>query len=800
MSTDETTTPAEYGAGNITVLEGLEAVRMRPGMYIGDTHVRGLHHLVYEVVDNSIDEALAGHCSKITVILHTDGSCSVQDDGRGIPVGMHPKLGRPAAEVVLTVLHAGGKFDSDSYKVSGGLHGVGVSCVNALSDSLILDVWRDGGHWHQSYACGVPQMDLKRMGDSDERGTRIRFHPDSTIFEVHSFQMEILSKRMREMAFLNPGVRIALVDERNDKSEEFHYEGGLSAFVEYLAANKTVIHEKPIRITGEKDGIEVDLALQWTTSYQEQLLGFANNINTVEGGTHVSGFKAALTRSINVYAQAENLLKSKDANITGDDSREGIIVVLSVKHPDPQFEGQTKSKLGNSEVKGLVESVVNEKLGEFFTENPRVAKEIIRKALEASRAREAARKARDLTRRKSVLDGGDLPGKLADCQEKNPALCELYIVEGDSAGGSAKQGRDRKYQAILPLRGKILNVEKARFDKMLANNEVKNIISALGTSIGEEYNLEKLRYGRIIIMTDADVDGSHIRTLLLTFFYRQMRPLVERGHLYIAQPPLYKAKRGKKEQYLKDHGALQEFLLDQGARNLVISDGENQVTGDELLTLVRMIGRYEEHLENHTRDSDEAVMDAWLYIDGPSTGSSEEALNSRIPDLRNRLQVANPDLYLEKVEVLHNEQSGGYALLVDSFQAGRPRSTRLGAGINEGSDTAAMRTLAVQLREKTELPVHLGEEKLSTWAAVLDRVLSVAQKGYDIQRYKGLGEMNPGQLWETTMDPEGRSLLQVNIGDAIEADAMFTVLMGDEVAPRRRFIEDNALNVRNLDV
>lgn len=800
MSMDETTKQPEYGAGNITVLEGLEAVRMRPGMYIGDTHVRGLHHLVYEVVDNSIDEALAGYCSKITVTLHTDGSCSVRDDGRGIPVGMHPKLGRPAAEVVLTVLHAGGKFDSDSYKVSGGLHGVGVSCVNALSDKLTLDVWRDGGHFHQTYARGVPQVELSRIGDSDDQGTRINFHPDAEIFEVTSFQMEILAKRLRELAFLNPGVRIGLVDERNDKAEEFHYEGGLSAFVEFLAANKTVIHDTPIRITGERDGIEVDLALQWTTSYQEQMLGFANNINTIEGGTHVSGFKAALTRSINVYAQAENLLKSKDANITGDDSREGIIVVLSIKHPDPQFEGQTKGKLGNSEVKGLVESVVNEKLGEFFNENPRVAKEIIKKALEASRAREAARKARDLTRRKSILDGGDLPGKLADCQEKNPELCELYIVEGDSAGGSAKQGRDRKYQAILPLRGKILNVEKARFDKMLANNEVKNIISALGTSIGEEYSLDKLRYGRIIIMTDADVDGSHIRTLLLTFFYRQMRPLVDRGHLYIAQPPLYKAKRGKKERYLKDNGALQEFLLDQGARNLVIRHGETEITGDALLTLVRMIGRYQEQLEHHARDSDKAVMDAWLYIDGPSAGSDQAALEARIPDLRGRLQVSNPEIYLERVEVVHNERSGGYAILVESFQAGRPRVTRLGAGLNEGADTAALRQLAQELTGQIALPVQLGDEELGTWAQVLDRVLAVAQKGYDIQRYKGLGEMNPEQLWETTMDPESRTLLRVGIDDAIEADAMFTVLMGDEVAPRRRFIEDNALNVRNLDV
>ena len=525
---------------------------IRDSMYIGDTHVRGLHHLVYEVVDNSIDEALAGYCSKITVTLHTDGSCSVQDDGRGIPVGMHPKLGRPAAEVVLTVLHAGGKFDSDSYKVSGGLHGVGVSCVNALSDSLILDVWRDGGHFHQTYSCGVPQMELKRMGDSEQRGTRIRFHPDSTIFEVNSFQMEILAKRMREMAFLNPGVRINLVDERNDKSEEFHYEGGLSAFVEYLAANKTVIHDEPIRIQGEKDGIEVDLALQWTTSYQEQLLGFANNINTIEGGTHVSGFKAALTRSINVYAQAENLLKSKDANITGDDSREGIIVVLSIKHPDPQFEGQTKGKLGNSEVKGLVESVVNEKLGEFFTENPRVAKEIIRKALEASRAREAARKARDLTRRKSVLDGGDLPGKLADCQEKNPALCELYIVEGDSAGGSAKQGRDRTKQAILPLRGKVLNTESASLAQVLKNVELGDIVKALGCGMGKDFNVSALRYERIVLLMDADVDGHHIATLLLTFFYRHLPGLIQAGHVYLAQPPLYRIDVGKESHWAAD--------------------------------------------------------------------------------------------------------------------------------------------------------------------------------------------------------------------------------------------------------
>ena len=801
MATDETKTSGEYGASNITVLEGLEAVRMRPGMYIGDTYVRGLHHLVYEVVDNSIDEALAGFCTQVTVTLHADGSCSVRDDGRGIPVGMHPKLGKPAAEVVLTVLHAGGKFDSDSYKVSGGLHGVGVSCVNALSDWLQLDIWRDGAHYTQRYARGVPQVELSNAGPSEQRGTCIRFHPDAEIFEVTTFQMEILTKRLRELAFLNPGVRIALVDERDDVREDFHYEGGLSAFVEFLCTNKHPIHEPPIRIQGEREGVEVDLAFQWTSSYQEQLLGFANNINTIEGGTHVSGFKAALTRSINSYAQAENLLKSKDGSISGDDSREGIIAVLSVKHPDPQFEGQTKGKLGNSEVKGLVESIVGEKLSEFFTENPRVAKAIIQKALEASRAREAARKARELTRRKSILDGGDLPGKLADCQEKDPSKCELYIVEGDSAGGSAKQGRDRRYQAILPLRGKILNVEKARFDRMLASNEVKNIISALGTSIGEDYSIAKLRYGRIIIMTDADVDGSHIRTLLLTFFYRQMRELVEQGHLYIAQPPLYKAKRGKKERYLKDDAALQEFLLDQGARKLELrGDDQPVITEDALLQLVRVAGRYAEELDHHSQNADAAVIDAWLYIGGPEAGIDEQALTDKVDPLRARLREANPEIYLEDVSVVHNEISGGNAIVVQSFQAGRPRTTRLGARMNGGADTERLRKLAGQLRETATLPLQLNEETLVTWGQVLERVLAVAQKGYEIQRYKGLGEMNPEQLWETTMDPEARTLLQVQVDDAIEADAIFTVLMGDEVAPRRRFIEDNALRVRNLDV
>jgi DNA gyrase subunit B len=790
----------DYGAKHIKKLEGIEHVRLRPAMYIGDTFERGLHHLVYEVVDNSIDEALAGYCDTVNVIIHEDGSCSVEDNGRGIPVDIH-ESGRSAAEVVLTEIGAGGKFDSDSYKVSGGLHGVGVSCVNALSSWLKLDVWRQDKHWVHSFKQGVAQGDLHSVADSDKRGTRVRFLPDPSIFQVSTeFNFDTLSKRLRELAFLNPGVSIHIIDERDDRRHDFSYEGGIVSFVEHLSMNKQALHEPAIYLKNERDGVEVELAFQWSTAYNEQLLSFTNNINTHEGGTHVSGFKAALTRTLNVYANANNLLKTKDASISGDDTREGITAIISVKHPDPQFEGQTKTKLGNSEVKGLVESIVNTELGNFLDENPKVARIIVQKCVEASRAREAARRARDLTRRKGVLDGGDLPGKLADCQEKDPALCELYLVEGDSAGGSAKQGRDRAYQAILPLRGKILNVEKARFDKMLANNEVKSIISALGAGIGEDFSEEKLRYGRIIIMTDADVDGSHIRTLLLTFFYRQMRPLVQRGHLYIAQPPLFKVKRGRKEQYLKDDSALQDFLLTTGVRNLSLTDGSVEMAGDELLALIRQVARYVDRLERRARRIDTKVLDAWLMVDGPAAGESRQAMEDRIEPFRQHLGRVAPELSIQDLQVVHDDAQGGWSVVITVFREGQPVVARLGTEVNVGAEFSTLRALAEGLREQIQLPVKIGDIEITTFPALLATVLSQAKKGYEIQRYKGLGEMNPEQLWETTMDPSARTLLQVQVSDAIEADSMFSILMGDLVQPRREFIERNALDVRNLDI
>ncbi|HJN72857.1 MAG TPA: DNA topoisomerase (ATP-hydrolyzing) subunit B [Myxococcota bacterium] len=792
---------SDYNAENITVLEGIEHVRLRPAMYIGDTFERGLHHLVYEVVDNAIDEALAGWCDQVTVLLHADGSCSVDDNGRGIPVGMH-ETGKSAAEVVMTVIGAGGKFDSDSYKVSGGLHGVGVSCVNALSEWLKLDIWREGEHWVQSYQRGVPDEDLAVVGKTSRRGTRIRFKSDPTIFEqTTELSFDILSRRLRELAFLNPGVAIHVGDERNDKSHDFRYEGGLVSFVEFLSMNKQAIHEVPVHLRSERDGIEVEISFQWNTSYQENILSFANNINTIEGGTHVSGFKGALTRTINVYANANNLLKAKDASISGDDAREGLTAVISVKHPDPQFEGQTKTKLGNSDIRSLVESTLNAELGAWLQENPKNAKQIVLKCIDASRAREAARRARDLTRRKSVLDGGDLPGKLADCQEKDPDKCELYLVEGDSAGGSAKQGRDRSTQAILPLRGKILNVEKARFDKMLANNEVKAIISALGTSIGEDFDAAKLRYGRIIIMTDADVDGSHIRTLLLTFFYRQMRPLVERGHLYIAQPPLYKVKRGKKEQYIKDDGALTDFLLGQGARNLTIGDGSSTLfDGDSLLTLVRTVSRYVERLDHLPRRLDPTVVDTWLGLGGHDAGSERDALEGLVEPLRARLIQVAPELSIRDISVVHDPNTSGWAVLVDAFRDGQPTCTTLDASLSRGPEYAALRTLSDALRPQLSLPAFLNDREVRTWKQLMDSVMAQSKRGYEIQRYKGLGEMNPDQLWDTTMNPATRTLMRVEVSDFIEADSMFTVLMGDLVQPRREFIEKNALNVRNLDI
>jgi len=786
-----------YDASSIKKLEGIEHVRLRPAMYIGDTVEAGLHHLVYEVVDNSIDEALAGYCTEVIVIVHEDGSCSIEDDGRGIPVGMH-ESGVSAAEVVMTQIGAGGKFDSEAYKVSGGLHGVGVSVVNALSDWLKLEVWRDGEHHVQQYVRGIAQVPLTTIGPSEKRGTRIRFLPDDSIFTgTLNFSFEVLSRRLRELAFLNPGVRIKIEDRLEEKSHDFCYEGGIRSFVEYLTSNKQSLHDEPVYMIGQREGCDVELALQWSTSYKELLCSFANNINTREGGTHVSGFKAALTGCINSYAQRNNLLKSKDANITGEDCREGLTAIISVKLAEPQFEGQTKTKLGNSEVKGLVQSIVNQKLNEFLEEDPRVARTIIQKALEASRAREAARKARELTRRKSVLDGGDLPGKLADCQEKDPALCELYLVEGDSAGGSAKQGRDRSIQAILPLRGKILNVEKARFDKMLANNEVKSIISALGTSIGDDqFDLSKLRYHKIIIMTDADVDGSHIRTLLLTFFYRQMLSLVEGGYLYIAQPPLFKAKKGKSERYLKDEPALQEFLLDRGVRGLTV----DELTGEDLMDAVRDLSAYTDRLPRVSRRSDPSIVDAWMAIGGFEGGTDRAAMEGWVEALESRLRQSNPEIKVESIEPTFEEEFGTWALNVTAFRDGRKTITNLGARINRSEGSEGLRSLAIKLLASLPTPTVVGGKEARNWPELYTAIMGTARKGYDIQRYKGLGEMNPDQLWETTMDPSARILLQVQVADAFEADRMFTTLMGDLVAPRRAFIEDNALKVRNLDI
>ena len=797
----------EYTADNITVLEGLEAVRKRPAMYIGSTGPAGLHHLVYEVVDNSIDEALAGHCDTITVTLHDDESCSVEDNGRGIPVGPHSKYpDKSAAEIVLTVLHAGGKFNKGTYKVSGGLHGVGVSCVNALSEWLTLDVWRNGKHHTQRFNRGGAVSRLVEGKDTDKRGTRVRFMPDDLIFtETTIFTREILTRRLRELAFLNPGVSIILADERENVSETFKYEGGIKSFVEFLNKARTSLHNEVAFLQGEKDDVMVDIALQWTSSYSSTISSFVNNINTIDGGTHVSGLKAGLTRTVNNHALSSGLLKaSKNESIGGDDIREGLTCVVSVKVPEPQFEGQTKGKLGNSEVKGIVESIVNDQLAAFLSENPRVARSVIGKAVEASRAREAARRARDLARRKSALEGGDLPGKLADCQEKDPSKCELYLVEGDSAGGSAKQGRDRRYQAILPLRGKILNVEKARFDRMLANEEIRTIISALGAGIGPDFDPDKLRYSRLIIMTDADVDGSHIRTLLLTFFFRQMPHLVKGGHLYIAQPPLYKVKRGKKERYLKDDPALEEFLLAQGIRSLVLTDANGNVLDSEtLLTVVDGVRRYTRRLNEGARRRVPVVMDAWHTLGGHRLDfSSADALSGIVPDLERVLGVLSPNLHITGTAVKPYTAEDGtvsYRLSVTTLRDGTERQTVLGPLPAEAD---AFSRLLDTLSEKLPLPAQISgvSEPISGWRQLLETVLTNARKGFEIQRYKGLGEMNPDQLWETTMDPERRTLLQVKVENDTEADQIFSILMGDSVDPRRNFIQTNALNVRNLDV
>jgi DNA gyrase subunit B len=809
---EPTSSPTDYNSSSIQVLEGLEAVRKRPGMYIGSTGPKGLHHLVYEVVDNSVDESLAGYCDRVVVKIHDDGSCSVSDNGRGIPTDIHPEQGRPAAEVVMTVLHAGGKFDASSYKVSGGLHGVGVSCVNALSIRLDLEIWRESKHWTQSYSRGVPQAPLRAHGAGESvdgvarRGTSVRFWPDPEIFtETTDFEYEVLAQRLRELAFLNPGLTIEFEDLRQDRRETFAFDGGISSFVDYLNTGRSALHTPPIRVRGDKDGIQVDCAMQWTTAYTETLFSFVNNINTVDGGTHVSGLKAALTRTVNVYAQSQLKKTDKDVQLQGEDIREGLSVVLSIRVPEPQFEGQTKAKLGNSEVKGLVENIVNEQLAQFLAENPQIGKVVIGKAVEASRAREAARTARELARRKSAFDGGGLPGKLADCQETRPELCELYLVEGDSAGGSAKQGRDRRTQAVLPLRGKILNVEKARFDKMLANDSVRTIISALGCGVGEDYDPARLRYGRIILMTDADVDGSHIRTLLLTFFYRQMRPVIEGGHLYIAQPPLYRVKRGKKEQYIRDEAAMEQFFLSQAAEGLQVrpaglevdelDPGAGNVT--DLVGLVELLRQYDQRLQKLERRYPPSIVEAFHALTQGVLPTTTAGLEQFVLDLTARLGELEPRMRIRS-HTLETEPSA--VVLTVDFRAD-VREVRL---VDHLKDHAVFDELYRKLHAICPLPLRVKsgvhEVVVTTWSEALRVILDFAQRGYDIQRYKGLGEMNPEQLWETTLDPAVRTLQQVNLDDLLAADTMFTILMGDAVEPRRDFIQENALSVRNLDI
>lgn len=801
---------AAYDSSSITVLEGREAVRKRPAMYIGSTGDQGLHHLVYEVVDNSIDEALAGYCDTVEVAIHLDNSITVIDNGRGIPVDYHKGEKKSAAEVVMTKLHAGGKFDSNAYKVSGGLHGVGVSCVNFLSEILRLEIWRDGNTYEQEYERGIAVSKLEQTGTTRKRGTKVTFKPDAEIFDVTEFSFDKLSERLREKAFLNKGIRIHIKDERSEpeRAHEFYYKGGIAEFVKHLNKNKTVLHDKPLYFERVGDALSVEVAIQYNDGYDEKVYSFANNINTVDGGTHLSGFRSAFTRTINAYAQSSGLAKNFKTSLTGDDVREGLVAVISVKLPQPQFEGQTKGKL-NSDVKGAVESFLNERLTEFFEQNPTVAKKIVGKSVDAARAREAARKAREIVR-KGAIGSTMLPGKLADCQERDPTLCEIYIVEGDSAGGSAKQGRDRKNQAILPLKGKILNVEKARFDKMLGHGEIKTLITALGTGIGkDDFDLAKLRYHKIILMTDADVDGSHIRTLLLTFFYRQMPELVESGHIFIAQPPLFKVKRGKREEYIKDERSMVRYMMRQATSDLSVKTAasDNVIENRELARSLEQMVEFKRYCEKAARrvGGDARLLEAIL-----------EALAGRDGILREEnitLRAAFQDgEKMARVEGLLSEKGYKTELLTDEEHGLWEIETKAESGINVCVDWNFASYVEFQkaveiygaLEDHLAAPFVIGEdgksEELPTREALLERVLATAKKDLAIQRYKGLGEMNPEQLWETTMNPEKRTLLQVKVDDAVETDQIFTVLMGDAVEPRRRFIEDNALDVKNLDV
>jgi len=799
----------EYTADSIKVLEGLEAVRKRPAMYIGNTASVGLHHLVYEIVDNSVDEAMAGFCKNIDVIIHIDNSVTVIDDGRGIPTAMHSVQKRSAAEVALTVLHAGGKFDSDVYKVSGGLHGVGVSVVNALSEWLELEIKQNCQVFQQRYERGHPQAPLTVTGTTTTTGTKITFKPDFQIFEDREYSYDVLSQRLRELAFLNRGLKISIADERASKKQMFFYEGGIGSFIEYLNKNKNPLHPAPIYLSKERDGIFVEIALQYNDSYVEQVFSFANNINTQEGGMHLVGFKAALTRTVNSYAVASGLIKNGDEALSGEDVREGLTAVVSVRLPNPQFEGQTKTKLGNSEVKGIVEAMVNESLGAYLEENPAVARKVAEKGMNAARAREAARKARELTRRKGVLDSTSLPGKLADCQEKDPALSELFIVEGDSAGGSAKQGRDRKNQAILPLKGKILNVEKARFDKMLSSDEIRVLITALGAGIGsEEFNIAKLRYHRIVIMTDADVDGAHIRTLLLTFFYRQMPQIIERGYLYIAQPPLFKVKRGKTERYIKDDSRMEDFLLDLAAEDidLFAPEQDRWLTGEGLTTTLKKLVQFERTLDKYRRKRLDVMVLRSLLLDKTFTKADlkeESKLKVLALAVEEYLKLLHPKTKTEWA-IEQDEEHQALRLRFDSKYDAAHSSIILDENFVNTPEFRELQSLSpalLGLAGPTYTVREKGEEKsFNDTGKLVHYVLELGKKGLAIQRYKGLGEMNPDQLWKTTMDPEKRTFLQVTIEDSVKADEIFTILMGDAVEPRRAFIQRHALEVRNLDV
>ncbi len=818
-SSEEPTLSSGYDSGSIQVLEGLEAVRKRPGMYIGDVHDgTGLHHLVWEAVDNAVDEHLAGHCNQISVIVHADSSVTVEDDGRGIPVGIHPTEGRSAAEVVMTVLHAGGKFDNEAYKVSAGLHGVGVSAVNAVSEWLKMEIRRGGQLHYQAYEQGAPKAPLEAIGKSDRTGTRITFKPDPTIFTVTRFSWDVLNNRLREISFLNAGLKILLRDESGDEPREhiYQFEGGIREFVNLLSKSKTPLHDDVIYLKDTRDGIEIEIAMRWTDAYNEQVLCYTNNVNNKDGGAHLTGLRTALTRTLNNYGNSQKLLKDlKGASLQGEDVREGMIIIVSVKHPDPSFSSQTKDKLVSSEVKGIVESILGEHLSLYLEENPKIGRRIIDKTVMAARARDAARKAREMVQRKGMLDASNLPGKLADCQSKDPTECELYIVEGDSAGGTAKQARDRRFQAILPLRGKILNVERARLEKMLANQEVGTLITALGAGIADNLDMEKLRYHRVIVMTDADVDGSHIRTLLLTFFYRQLQEAIHKGYLYIAQPPLFRVKKGKKEQFLKDEDAFNRFLLDAGTERLSIraQNGAVTVIGDPLRRLMDDLLAWRKLLAALDRRAQATLLSAVVRgtdLDA-STLTDKAAIEVEMEKLEAAVAEIDADLLPLQPTYRLDEEHGRYSIEIATRAGVSTRTTKLDFHLLDGGEFAQLKAIHEGVRAlgappflATELDqdgVAKGEpETLANADGIWDLVQRRGRKGLAIQRYKGLGEMNADQLWETTMNPETRVLLQVQINDAVETEEIFSVLMGDQVEPRREFIETHALDVKQLDI